>query len=93
MDWVLAGIAVLAGLGAIRMARIWFRYRGARVVTCPENQRPAGVSLDSLHASLTAPGRPAALRLSTCSRWLGLRADSRRRSVIPITALIGVRIS
>jgi hypothetical protein len=69
MDWVLTGIAVLAGLGAIRMAGIWFRYRGARVVTCPENQRPAGVSLDASHASLTAPGRSTALRLSACSRW------------------------
>jgi hypothetical protein len=71
MDWALAGIAVLAGWGAIRMVRVWFRYHGARVVTCPETRHPAGVSLDALHASLTAPGKPAALRLSTCSRWPG----------------------
>ena len=69
MDWALAGIAVLAGLGAIRMVRIWLRYRGARVVTCPETQHSAGVSLDARYASVTAPGRPAPLRLSACSRW------------------------
>ncbi len=69
MDWALAGIAVLAGWGAIRMVRIWSRYRGARVVTCPETQHPVGVALDARHASLTAPGKPAALRLSACSRW------------------------
>jgi hypothetical protein len=69
MDWVLAAVAVLAGFGAIRMARMWFRYHGAMVVKCPENQRPAAVSLDAAHASLTAPGKPAALRLSACSRW------------------------
>jgi len=69
MDWALAGIAVLAGWGAVRMARIWFRYHGRMVVACPENQSPAGVSLDALHASLTAPGKPAALRLTACSRW------------------------
>lgn len=69
MDWVLAAVAVLAGFGAIRMARMWFRYHGAMVVKCPENQRPAAVSLDATHASLTAPGKPAALRLSACSRW------------------------
>jgi len=69
MGWVLAILAVLAGWGAVRMARIWFRYRGAMVVSCPESQRPAGVSLDAVHASLTAPGKPAALRLTACSRW------------------------
>jgi hypothetical protein len=69
MAWVLAAIAVLTGFGAIRMARIWFRYHGAMVVTCPETQRPAGVSMDARHAALTPPGKAAALRLSTCSRW------------------------
>lgn len=69
MAWALAVIAVLAGWGAIRMARIWFRYHGESVVTCPESQRPAGVSVDARHAALTPPGKSAELRLSTCSRW------------------------
>jgi len=69
MDWVLAGIAVLAGLGAIRTALIWFRYRGERVVTCPETKTPTSVSLAALNAALTAPGATPVLRLSACSRW------------------------
>jgi hypothetical protein len=79
MDWALAGIAVLAGWGAIRMVRMWFRYRGARAVVCPENQRPAGVSLDALHASPTPSGKPAALRLAACSRWPGRASCGQER--------------
>jgi hypothetical protein len=40
------------------------RYRGARVVTCPETNKPAGVEVDSIQAAL-AKG----LRLKECSRW------------------------
>ena len=48
---------------------LWFRYRGARAIVCPENCEPAGVSVDAGHAALTAfAGRPD-LRLSSCSRW------------------------
>jgi hypothetical protein len=42
--------------------------RGARVVTCPENKAPAGVTLDVLSAVKSAFGTPD-LRLSECSRW------------------------
>lgn len=56
------GLAAVATVvfGAARFIN-WFRNRGERVVTCPENQRPAGVRLDALHTS--------SLRLSECSRW------------------------
>jgi hypothetical protein len=50
-------------------ARAYFRYRGTRVVTCPESAMPAAVRVDGLHvASSCAIGEPD-LRLSECSRW------------------------
>jgi hypothetical protein len=64
-------IAVLLG-GITAMARLgsaWFRYRGARVISCPENLSPAGVTLDARHAALSGFGGSPHLRLSSCSRW------------------------
>lgn len=67
--WFVIGLA--AGLVAVAAARLlmaWLRYRGARVITCPENQRTAGVQLDALRAAVTSFGK-SDLRLSACSRW------------------------
>lgn len=44
--------------------RNWFRNRGERVITCPENQRPAGVRVDAARVALTG-----SFRLSECTRW------------------------
>lgn len=51
-------------LGAI------LNYRGMRLVTCPENGRPAAVAVDLGNAAVTAlvDGR-ADVRLALCSRW------------------------
>jgi len=67
--WVLAVIAVLTAIGAIRLSRLWLRYHGAMVVRCPETQHPAGVVVDARRAALTPPGKTAELHLSSCSRW------------------------
>jgi hypothetical protein len=50
--------------------RVWRRYRGERIVTCPETKAPAAVSVDVGHAAFTSlvEGRPD-LRLANCSRW------------------------
>ena len=49
--------------------RAYFRYRGTRVVTCPETEMPAAVRVDGRHlAGSAAIGEPD-LRLSDCSRW------------------------
>jgi len=41
---VVVAIALVLGAIAVwRLARAWWKYRGRRVITCPENQRPAGV--------------------------------------------------
>src|SRR4051812_32154834 len=61
--------AILLVVGGWRLIRAWWRYRGMRVITCPENFRPAGVQVDASHAAATAWGRSPDLRLASCSRW------------------------
>ena len=60
---------VLVAIAALRLARAWWKFRGSRVVTCPENRRPAGVAVDAAHAASTALAGSPDLRLSSCSRW------------------------
>jgi len=60
---------LFAGVVLMRLAVLLQKYRGKRVVTCPENQRPAGVKLDAGHAALSGLGLRTDLRLSSCSRW------------------------
>ena len=67
--FLLASAVLLAMLLAGRLGRIWFKYRGDRVVTCPETKQAAGVALDMKHAAWSAIGHPPGLRLETCSRW------------------------
>lgn len=66
--WLWIVIAALA-VAAWRLGSSWLKNRGQRVVTCPENHRPAGVAIDVLHASFPALGGASAIRLSICSRW------------------------
>ncbi len=67
--FVLAIAVLVAGIVLWRLASAWLKYRGTRVITCPENRRPAGVSVDARYAAATALGRSSELRLSLCSRW------------------------
>lgn len=60
---------VLVSIAIGRWIHVWWKYRGPGVVTCPENQRPAGVRVDSHTLTSAALGKPQALRLSSCSRW------------------------
>jgi hypothetical protein len=70
------GVAALVGLGVLlvfgrRLAVAWMKYRGTRVVVCPENREMVAVHVDAKHAAATAPqGRPE-LRLEACTRWPG----------------------
>ncbi len=45
------------------------RYRGTRVVTCPETQGPAAVRLDLAHATLSSATGDTELRVRSCSDW------------------------
>jgi len=60
---------LLAGIILTRLAALWWKYRGQRVVSCPESQRPAGVAVDAGHAAISGLGFRTQLRLNECSRW------------------------
>ena len=45
------------------------KYRGSRIVTCPETRSPTIVEVDALHASLTSIVGAPDIRLQDCSRW------------------------
>lgn len=51
------------------VAGAFLRYRGKRVITCPETRKPAAVEVDARHAALTAAISHPDLRLKSCSRW------------------------
>jgi len=51
------------------LVRACSKYRGARVVACPETGRPAVAEIDALHASLTSIVGLPDIRLESCSRW------------------------
>ncbi len=66
---VAAIAAVFVVVVLFRQARVWWRYRGRRVVTCPETRQKAGVEVDARRAASSALMGAPALRLSSCSRW------------------------
>jgi hypothetical protein len=47
----------------------FLKYRGTRVITCPENREPAAVEVDVKHAAASAAAGDIDLRLKSCSRW------------------------
>lgn len=66
---IMLGVGVFAGIVLMRLAALMSRYRGERVVTCPENKRSAGVKLNVGHAVASGLQFHTDLRLSACSRW------------------------
>ena len=68
---IAAGVIAVAVAFVVigRAVRLWWKYRGARVITCPENLRPAGVSVDAAHVAANPFAKTPQLRLSSCSRW------------------------
>lgn len=51
------------------VVRTFARYRGKRLVTCPETRQPAAVDINVRHAALSAVNGPPELRLKRCSHW------------------------
>jgi hypothetical protein len=49
--------------------RTWIRFRGSRIVICPDNALPASVVVDAGHAAATAVRETADVKLTACSRW------------------------
>jgi hypothetical protein len=54
---------------ALLLLPFYARYRGTRLITCPETHRPAAVDVDALHAAASLLGGTPELRLKDCSRW------------------------
>jgi hypothetical protein len=68
--WLILGMAVaMAALIAGQLFTLWTRFRGLRVVTCPETCRPVAVRLEAGRAARTALMGAPQLWLSACSRW------------------------
>lgn len=64
---LLAALAVVVLGGSVGIVAFWRRvrrFRGDRLVKCPETQRPAAVQLDAIAAASSEQ-----FRLSDCSRW------------------------
>ena len=66
---LLAIVAVVAVFAAVQAVIAWQRWRGTRLVTCPETRRPAAVEMDLSHAVLGSLAGRADLRLRDCTRW------------------------
>jgi hypothetical protein len=49
--------------------RAFFRYRGTRLITCPETKMPAAVRIDKGHAAASTAVGNTDLRLESCTRW------------------------
>jgi hypothetical protein len=66
---------VLALLGVVIVTYLVFalaayvRMRGRHVVTCPETHLPAGVTVDQVHAAVSAMWDGRDVRLASCTRW------------------------
>ncbi len=65
---ILVLLAALAA-GAVLLVRSFLRWREKRLITCPENERPAAVRVDAVRAATGALTGHPELRLSECSRW------------------------
>jgi len=70
---VLFGLLLLAaGFLVYRLAvasRFYWRFRGKRLVTCPETKRPAAVDVAAGRLAARAITGLPELRLEDCSRW------------------------
>jgi hypothetical protein len=69
--YVVALVAVLAVLYFVvpPIAGAFLKFRGKRVITCPETRKPAAVEVDAAHAGITAFLDHSDLRLKSCTRW------------------------
>ncbi len=52
-----------------RLVGNWLKYRGTRVIICPETRRPAAVEVDTRHAEWSSLAGQTDLRLKNCTRW------------------------
>lgn len=64
-------LLVLLGLGVGRAGSAYLKFRGKRVIPCPELGQPAAVDLSAVRMALKAVFRKPVPRLRDCSNWTG----------------------
>jgi hypothetical protein len=73
MKYILLTLAIAASVFAIvglrRALRTYLKFRGKRLVSCPETHHPAAVRVAAGKAALKATVGNEQPRLSECSRW------------------------
>lgn len=69
--YIAIGIVALGVLGMLFWVagRAWLRYRGTRIVTCPETHEHVAVEADALHVASGAVRGKHEVRLRDCTRW------------------------
>jgi hypothetical protein len=67
-------VAAYLGYRVIHGMRVYFKFRGTRLVTCPETHQAAMVEVDARSMGMQAILNEPCLRISECSRW-PMRAD------------------
>jgi hypothetical protein len=67
--FVVVLLAIVLAVYVATAIRTWIRFRGVRVVTCPECRRPAAVTVDVGRAMVSAVRERADVRIDACSRW------------------------
>lgn len=70
---LLTAAAAICGLGVLGLA-VWYvpayrRFKGAKVVKCPESQATAVVAVDAVRFAATSLFARPSLALKDCSRW------------------------
>ncbi len=69
--WIGGAIVALSAVFIVAWSAVreYFKFRGKRLVTCPETSEPAAVDVDAMHAGFSAPTGELGLRLKDCNRW------------------------
>jgi hypothetical protein len=66
---VLVGLSFFFLMPSLLAWPAYARYRGVRMVRCPQTHGPAAVRIDALHAASTGLMGTEKLRLAACSLW------------------------
>jgi hypothetical protein len=73
MNYIFIGLALAAAgllmFGLVRAIRTYLKFRGKRIVSCPETHEAAAVRVAARDAALQATVGRDELMLSECSRW------------------------
>jgi hypothetical protein len=62
-------VALAAAVAAFRAFRTYLKFRGKRIVSCPENHEAAAVNISATKSAAQAAVGAPHLSLSQCSRW------------------------